>query len=303
MENKKALIALALVAIVGVVGATFAYYTSTATVENEFTTGTYGTTVTEVFTSPDDWTPGTTTEKTVNVTNTGNVDIAVRVKYTEKWTAADGTTVLNGERDGERVAQFETGSSWVKGTDGYYYYNANLTQGQTTSNFIDEVTFNPNFELEEGTDIECTTEKTDAGTTVSCEPLTTGYAGATYTLTMTVETIQADQSWNNYELARHTNGIYYDRVYYNEIIDDLFLLHRDNSITYRDNGVDYYEVPIQAIEWIDNTGYVAAYDILFSRQAANDQVIIEVYEGKTSYVDYPLYLTEYKTLEEFEKNE
>jgi len=195
MENKKALIALALVAIVGVVGATFAYYTSTATVENEFTTGTYGTTVTEVFTSPDDWTPGTTTEKVVNVTNTGNVPIAIRVKYTEKWTAADGTTVLSGESDGERVAQFETGSSWIKATDGYYYYNTNLTQNQTTSNFIESVTFNPNFELEEGRDIQCTEEKTDSEITINCESLTTGYAGATYTLAITVETIQADQAW------------------------------------------------------------------------------------------------------------
>ena len=65
MNNKKALIALALVALVGVVGGTFAYFTSNATFTNEFTTGTYSTSVTEEFVSPDNWTPGTTTTKKI----------------------------------------------------------------------------------------------------------------------------------------------------------------------------------------------------------------------------------------------
>ena len=61
MKNKKTIILLLLIAIVGVVGLTLAYFANTASVENIFTTKQYGTTVDEVFTSPDDWTPGTTT--------------------------------------------------------------------------------------------------------------------------------------------------------------------------------------------------------------------------------------------------
>ena len=91
MDNKKSLIALALIVLVGVAGATFAYFTSSATLSNEFTTGTYSTSVTEEFVSPDNWTPGTVTQKKVNVTNNGSVDVAVRASYTEKWLAADGT--------------------------------------------------------------------------------------------------------------------------------------------------------------------------------------------------------------------
>lgn len=79
MNNKKAIIAL-----VGIVGATFAYFTSSATLSNEFKTGTYSTSVTEEFVSPDNWTPGTTTKKKVNVTNNGSVNVAVRTSYTEK---------------------------------------------------------------------------------------------------------------------------------------------------------------------------------------------------------------------------
>ena len=195
MENKKSLIALALVALVGIVGGTFAYFTSSTTLTNEFETGTYSTSVTEEFVSPDNWTPGTTTKKTVNVTNNGSVEVAVRASYTEKWLAADKTTVLSGTRDGEKVAQFTIGSDWELATDGYYYYKGTLATGQTSNDFISSVTFNPNFELEEGTDIECTTSTVDGKTISSCTSLTSGYAGATYSLDITIETIQADKKW------------------------------------------------------------------------------------------------------------
>ena len=90
MKNRKSIIALLLIAIIGVVALTFAYFTNTATIENEFKINSYGTTVVEEFVSPDNWTPGTTTNKTLVVTNSGNVDEAVRVEYTESWTSKNG---------------------------------------------------------------------------------------------------------------------------------------------------------------------------------------------------------------------
>ena len=199
MENKKALIALALVALVGVAGATFAYFTSTAKLTNTFTTGTYATSVTEEFVSPDNWAPGTTTTKKVNVTNNGSVKVAVRATFTEKWTAKDrgNLPLARSMNDGttERIAQFTIGSDWEKATDGYYYYNGTLSTGETSSDFISSVTFNPNFELMPYQDIMCTTKKEDGKTTTSCTSRETGYAGATYSLDITIETIQADQAW------------------------------------------------------------------------------------------------------------
>jgi len=192
MKNKKSLIALFLLVLIGLVAGAFAYFTSSVTLKNEFSTHTYSAIITEKFTSPDKWTPGTTTEKIVNVTNTGNVEVAVRATYTEKWVAADGTTILEGIRNNEKVALFDVGSDWIKGTDGYYYYNKTLAKDQTTSNFIESVTFNSNFVLVDGVDIKCTSTGTSSG----CESLNTGYAGAKYTLKITVETIQADQKWN-----------------------------------------------------------------------------------------------------------
>ena len=143
MNNKKSLIALLLVAIIGIVGLTLAYFSNTTSVENEFKTREYGTTVEEVFTSPTDWLPGVTTNKTVVATNSGEVDEAVRISMQESWTTKnDGT--LNGwiHADGtksthqtqseletdERVAviNFDNTNEWTKQTENnidYYYYN------------------------------------------------------------------------------------------------------------------------------------------------------------------------------------
>lgn len=70
------------------------------------------------------------------------------------------------------------------------------------------VKFNPNFILKEGTDKECTTTKADGKTTVSCENLNSGYAGATYTLEITIETVQADQKWTYTVASGSTTNAY-----------------------------------------------------------------------------------------------
>ena len=62
MKKKNSiLVIILLVLVVGVVGLTLAYFSNTASVDNTFNTKKYGTTVDEVFESPDNWTPGTTT--------------------------------------------------------------------------------------------------------------------------------------------------------------------------------------------------------------------------------------------------
>ena len=61
MKNKKTIILLLLIAIVGVVGLTIAYFSNSTSVDNQFTTQPYGTTVEESFISPSNWLPGDTT--------------------------------------------------------------------------------------------------------------------------------------------------------------------------------------------------------------------------------------------------
>ena len=241
MKGKKILLMLTLAIILGIVSGTYAYFTSTTTLNNEFKTGTYATSVTEEFVSPDNWTPGTTMPKTVSITNKGTVDVATRAKYTEEWKAADGT-ILSGIRDGEKVAQFTVGSNWIKATDGYYYYNDILTNGETSDEFISSVTFNPNFELEEGIDIECTNTNNNGESVTKCESLNTGYAGVTYKLDITIETIQADQKWNYIEAYEIGQEITIGNEMFNVVSDNgdtVTLLAQYNLGTnYRQNSIE-----------------------------------------------------------------
>lgn len=242
-KNKKALVALLIVAIVGVIGFTFAYFSDKITVNNEFKTKPYGTTVTEVFVSPENWTPGTETEKTVVTKNSGEVDEAVRVSYTEKWVSANGDELSGSIQIGgssqpvtpspdvpdsdddisidddvdipstpsvtyERAAiiNFDNESDWTVDYDengkGYYYYNKKLAKGESTSSFIKSVTFNGNVESSS----DCPKTVTGGTQTITCTSTGNGYDGATYTLTITVETVQYDQ----YKAAWGTNVVITD---------------------------------------------------------------------------------------------
>src|SRR5574344_3173843 len=92
MKNKKRKQKLLLVLGIGiftVLGTAVAYFTTTTDITNLFKAALYQNEIVEEFVSSDNWTPGTTTDKTVKVTNTGSINMAVRVSYTEKWITAN----------------------------------------------------------------------------------------------------------------------------------------------------------------------------------------------------------------------
>jgi alternate signal-mediated exported protein len=192
--NKKPLIALVLIAVVGLVGTTFAYFTSSNTFENIFKTKTYQTKVVETFTSPSDWTPGTTTTKTLKITNEGTAPVAVRVKIDESWVDSNNKTLSLTDKNGTTVAVINymdgLANTWDCTTKtGYCYLKASLAAGDSlTDTLIKSVTFNKDVDLEVAT--SCTNNTDGSGKT--CTNTTNGYAGGTYTLKLTVETIQYD---------------------------------------------------------------------------------------------------------------
>ncbi|MBQ9318590.1 MAG: hypothetical protein IJR82_03050 [Bacilli bacterium] len=203
MKQNKNLIILLLVAVIGIVGVTIAYFSSRATFKNVFETPEYGTTYIEKFISPDNWLPGDETEKTLEVRNSGNVNEAVRVKVEERWVSKNGTTLSLTQGDNV-VAQinFINGNDWTKvEVDGenyyYYYYNYKLTPGETTSKLLDKVTFNPAIT----STATCSDTVVDGVTTRVCNSNKEGYDGATYTLMFTIETVQ----YNKYQEAWNTN--------------------------------------------------------------------------------------------------
>ena len=158
-KNTKIAGAAGLAAIM-LVGGTFAYFNQTMKVENPFDTGKYDTKVTEDFKPQDgeNWEPGAEVNKDVNVLNTGDYDVLVRVKFDEKWVNKDtGATVKENagmddstsqdnatdglvEKDGSVVAKTLNKENWVyNGADGYWYYNQNLKADGETGTFLDAV--------------------------------------------------------------------------------------------------------------------------------------------------------------------
>lgn len=215
MKNKKPIIALGALAVLGLIGGTIAYFTSEATFDNVFTTATYKTKSTETFSSPDNWLPGQTVPKTVVTLNEGTIPVAVRVSTAEKWTLADNTEITmphtfdnvtyNSDRD---LVTLNYGTNkdtmWLNSTntdtDKHLYYYKKLAPNATTDeSFLASVTLNSNVP----TDTNCETEGTVGQGTVT-KTCTTGIKGlgkATYTLTITIETVQADQYQNAWPTA------------------------------------------------------------------------------------------------------
>lgn len=194
-KNRKKGLVLAGISALTILGGTLAYFTTADEIANSFSTGKYEAKVVETFTSPETWTPGTTTSKTVTVTNNGNVPMALRASYTEKWVDNSGNDLALKDSGGHTASVINFNSGWEKASDGYYYYGSktNLTKlnaGQTSTSFINGVTFNK--------DIESTLTKSVSadGKTITYSSSGNGYDNAHYTLTIKVETIQYDQANN-----------------------------------------------------------------------------------------------------------
>ena len=201
-SNKKPMIALVLVAVLGVVGTTIAYFTSTNTFPNVFGTKTYSMEVNEAFNAPSDWTPGTTTPKTITATNRGTVDAAVRVSMSENWQDASGNDLplFDSNNRFYSIINFATdlNTKWTRSVEGgktYYYYKTKLGPNQSTTSLIQSVTFNPEADIN-GTP-DCHSDPTT--NTEVCTNTSSGHAGGQYTLNITVETVQYDkyqEAWN-----------------------------------------------------------------------------------------------------------
>lgn len=197
MNNKKTLVALLLIVVVGVVGLTFAYFTNSTSFDNEFQTQPYATSFVETFESPTNWTPGTTTSKTVIATNSGQVDQVVRVSYTEGWKDASNnnlslTTTIGGQSVTAAVVNLDNQADWTKVGD-YYYYNYKLGPSQSTTSFMSGVTFNSAIQASSENNCgEPVDDSTNHTSTVTCSTTGTGYDGATYTMNITIETAQFD---------------------------------------------------------------------------------------------------------------
>lgn len=194
-DNRKKLLIVGGISLFTILGGTLAYFTTSSSLTNIFNTAKYETQIVEEFTSPDNWTPGTTTEKTVKVTNRGSIDMALRASYTEKWVNANGEELPLNDLENNIAAIINFDSSWTKNDDGYYYYGSKeeltkLIPEQTSSSFITGVTFNENIKATLNTDVS------EDGKTITITSTGDGYDDAVYTLSIKIDTIQYDQAHN-----------------------------------------------------------------------------------------------------------
>ncbi|MBR1376672.1 MAG: BsaA family SipW-dependent biofilm matrix protein [Bacilli bacterium] len=194
-KNKKKTFIVAGISVLTILSGTLAYFTTSTNFKNDFKSGLYQANVVETFVAPTNWTPGDTTAKEIKVTNNGSITMAVRAKYTEKWTSKDGTnlSLKDSNNNVASIINFNTG--WTKDSDGYYYYGSKssltkLEPNQTSTSFISGVTFNSNIVA----DIKET--KSADGKTVTYTSTGKGYDNATYTLTITIDTVQYNQAIN-----------------------------------------------------------------------------------------------------------
>ena len=129
-KNKRKLLIVTGISALTILGGTLAYFTTSDTIQNIFKTALYQHQIVEKFESPSDWTPGTTTEKTIKVTNTGSISMAVRASYTEQWVTSNGNEIPLKDSENNVAAIINFNEGWTKSSDGHYYYGSkdNMTK-------------------------------------------------------------------------------------------------------------------------------------------------------------------------------
>ncbi|MDK0733073.1 SipW-dependent biofilm matrix protein BsaA [Clostridium perfringens] len=158
--SKKKIIGLCIAGVlaVGSIGGSLAWFTSSDSVTNPFSTASTdnpsdpnsGIKIHEDFNKEDadNTLPGDTVTKQVNVINKATYDQLIRVKIKKVWKDAKGEEKsdldtkninLNFENNLTDSNKPEEGK-WIEGSDGYYYYNGIVNPDGQTANLLESVT-------------------------------------------------------------------------------------------------------------------------------------------------------------------
>ncbi|HII4458915.1 TPA: SipW-dependent biofilm matrix protein BsaA [Clostridium perfringens] len=158
--SKKKIIGLCIAGVlaVGSIGGSLAWFTSSDSVTNPFSTASTdnpsnpnsGIKINEKFNKEeaDNTLPGDKVTKQVNVSNKATYDQLIRVKIKKVWKDAKGNEKsdldtkninLNFEKNLTDSNKPEEGK-WIEGSDGYYYYNGIVNPDGQTANLLESVT-------------------------------------------------------------------------------------------------------------------------------------------------------------------
>lgn len=158
--SKKKIIGLCIAGVlaVGSIGGSLAWFTSSDSITNPFSTASTdnpsdpnsGIKIDEKFdeNKAKNRLPGDEVTKQVNVINTATYDQLIRVKIKKVWKDAKGeeksdldtkNIILNFEKNLTDSNKPEEGK-WIKGSDEYYYYNGIVNPDGKTANLLESVT-------------------------------------------------------------------------------------------------------------------------------------------------------------------
>ena len=158
--SKKKIIGLCIAGVlaVGSIGGSLAWFTSSDSITNPFSTASTdnpsnpnsGIKINEKFNKEeaDNTLPGDNVTKQVNVSNKAIYDQLIRVKIKKVWKDAKGeeksdldtkNIILNFENNLTDSNKPEEGK-WIEGSDGYYYYNGIVNPDGQTANLLESVT-------------------------------------------------------------------------------------------------------------------------------------------------------------------
>ena len=161
--SKKKIIGLCIAGVlaVGSIGGSLAWFTSSDSITNPFSTASTdnpsdpnsGIKINEKFNKEeaDNTLPGDNVTKQVNVSNKATYDQLIRVKIKKVWKDAKGeeksdldtkNIILNFENNLTDSNKPEEGK-WIEGSDGYYYYNGIVNPDGQTANLLESVTLSP----------------------------------------------------------------------------------------------------------------------------------------------------------------
>lgn len=157
--SKKKIIGLCIAGVlaVGSIGGSLAWFTSSDSVTNPFTTASTdnpsdpnsGIKINEEFkpAEAENRLPGDEVTKQVNVSNKATYNQLIRVKIEKVWKDAKGernidldtkNIILNFKENLTDSNNNEEGK-WIEGSDGYYYYNGIVNPNGKTTNLLESV--------------------------------------------------------------------------------------------------------------------------------------------------------------------
>lgn len=139
MKNKRRMILILGVLIPLAIGSTWAYFSKTVKMDNQFQSSEAKVYLNEKFDPKDRWVPGEEKQKEVRFGNEGQISAVLRVRFTSVLKRSDGTEDADAAKNFKLNFSEDFKKNWVQSGE-WYYYNKVLSAGELTDITLRSVT-------------------------------------------------------------------------------------------------------------------------------------------------------------------